>query len=115
MTCEDTECDPEQAAFEAGGQITCVAQPAECAEGTFPTYHPDTGAWTCDPPCDLIIHYGGIYGNLTVCAEDPDLECPDGTVPTWVFETQEWECRPTCDNGLYDQIWVGDALFCVPC
>ena len=114
MTCEDTDCDPEQAAFAAGGQLTCIDQPPECAEGTFPTYHED-GTWTCDPPCDLVIHYGAIYGNETVCAENPDLECPAGTVPTWVFETDTWECRPTCDNGLYDQIWVEGALFCVPC
>ena len=115
MTCEDTDCAPEQAAVEVGGRITCVGQPPECAEGTFPTYAAD-GTWVCEPPCELVIHYGAIYGNKTVCAENPDLVCPDGgTVPTWVFETEEWQCLPTCDNGMYDQIWVGGALFCVPC
>jgi len=116
MTCEPGGgCGAGQVAAEAAnGQLVCTDPPPACAEGTFPSFT-DAGTWECDPPCDLVIHYGAIFGNQTSCAENPDLQCGFGTVPTFVFESESWECRATCDNGMYDQIWFNGALMCVPC
>ena len=116
MTCEPGGgCAAGQVqAAASNGALVCTDPPPECAEGTFPSFT-DAGTWECVPPCELVIHYGAIYGNLTVCAGEPELECGFGTVPTFVFESQQWECQPTCDNGMYDQIWFDGALLCVPC
>jgi hypothetical protein len=115
MTCEPGRCEPGLAAVETSpGSFACVPPPPPCPEGTHPS-HVGSGTWRCDPPCDMIIHYGTIYGGLNVCAGTPDVVCGGGEVPTFVFETERWECRPTCDNGLYDQIWVSGSLVCVPC
>lgn len=94
------------------GTTTCAGEPPICPDGYYPTY--DSG-WRCDLPCEVIVHYGGLYGGLTKCAANPDLSCGDGEVPTFVFETESWECRPTCDNGLYDQQYLNGMLVCVPC
>jgi len=140
MECGEPVCEGLDVAIERpDGTFECVEPPPECEEGMYPTWEepgddagllggrfepdaPEGGAepeeahWECEPPCELIIHYGGIYGNKTVCAEDPDIECPNaGEVPTWIYETEEWSCMPMCDNGMYDQIWLEGAVVCVPC
>jgi len=119
-------------------ELLCVAPPPECPDGTYPAYRDpmmwdefsgfdDRGfgaeggasempsGWRCDPPCDLIVQYGALYGSLVVCTDLPTLSCPGGQVPTFVFESESWQCAPLCDNGLYDQIWLDDAVLCVPC
>lgn len=112
--CEDGSCPPGQVRVVAGGRSLCVPPPSECPEGQSASYS-GYAHWTCEPPCELIIHYGHIYGGQNVCAGWPDVRCPDGQAPTFVFETQEWSCRPTCDNGLYDRIDLGGLLVCIPC
>ncbi|MBI2896462.1 MAG: hypothetical protein HYY06_23090 [Deltaproteobacteria bacterium] len=116
MSCEDGgACAAGQVSAETTpGVYVCVEPPPECDEGLYPTLT-DAGEWTCRPPCEIIVHYGAIYGNKSVCTSPPDFACPDGQVPTFIFETEEWECQPMCDNGLYDQIWFGNAVLCVPC
>jgi hypothetical protein len=116
MNCEPGgDCAAGQVAVQAAnGALVCADPPPECAQGLFPAFT-DAGTWQCDPPCDLVVHYGAIYGNRTVCAGQPNLACDWGTVPTFVFESESWQCLPTCDNGMYDQIWFGGALLCVPC
>lgn len=136
MECGEPVCDGLNVSIERpDGTFECVEPPPECEEGTYPTWEtPEAGGdafggerfeggeeageahWECEPPCELIVHYGGLFGNKTVCAEDPDIQCPNaGEVPTWVYETEEWECLPMCDNGMYDQIWLDGAVVCVPC
>lgn len=142
MECGDPVCDGQNVAIERpDGTFECVEPPPECEEGTYATWQEpgegpngfdgrfegedepdqageaDEAHWECEPPCELIIHYGGIYGSKTVCAgEPPTEECPNaGEVPTWVYETEDWECLPMCDNGMYDQIWLDGAVVCVPC
>jgi len=112
--CEDGSCPPGLVRVIASGRSVCVPPPPECPEGRFANY---TGyaSWECDPPCEIIIHYGGIYGGLNVCTERPRLTCPGGQSPTFVYETQEWVCRPTCNNTLYDQIFLDGQVVCIPC
>ncbi len=115
MMCDRGRCPEGQVAvILAGRDAICVPPPPECPAGTNPNYVA-SGTWRCDGPCDLVIHYGSIYGGQTVCAPRPRLSCPSGQVPTFVYETQTWQCRPTCDNGLYDQIRLDGAIVCVPC
>ncbi len=116
MTCEPGPCDPGLVRVETSpGAFACLPPPPACPPGNFPTYT-GSGMWRCDPPCDLIVHYGGIYGGLNRCAGHPDVSCDGGNVPTYVLETETWECRPECDNGLYDRIYIGGGeLVCVPC
>ena len=115
----------------------CVEPPPDCPDGTSPSYRApfdfygdfdgfggrddDYGmqsvgeGWSCDLPCDLVVHYGALYGSLTVCTQTPELACMMGQVPTFDFDTEAWICAATCDNGLYDQIWLDGNLLCVPC
>ncbi len=115
MTCEDGDCPEGQVRVARVGEMpVCVPPPPDCPDGTHPNYVA-SGVWRCDPPCDLIIHYGSIYSGRNVCAGRPDESCPSGQSPTFVYETEAWECRPTCDNTLYDRIYLDGALVCVPC
>ena len=115
LSCEDRVCAAGLVAVRSvSGTIVCVPPPSECPDGLSPTYV-SAGTWRCDPPCDLIIHYGSIYGGERRCAGIPTVSCPSGQVPTFVYEMETWECRPTCDNGLYDRIYVEGGLVCVPC
>ena len=114
MSCEAGGCAEGQVAvIRSGYAPICVPPPPPCPSGTQPNYV--GSAWRCDGPCDLVIHYGSIYGGRNVCAPTPTISCPSGQVPTFVYETQRWECRTTCDNGLYDQIRLDGLLVCVPC
>jgi hypothetical protein len=112
--CEDGSCPAGQVRVVTATMNVCVPPPPECPEGRYANY---TGyaSWDCEPPCEIIVHYGGIYGGLNVCTERPRLSCPGGQSPTFVYETQEWVCRPTCDNTLYDRIVLDGAVVCVPC
>lgn len=116
MTCEPGRCPAGLVAVQTapGGTFACVPPPPACPAGKSPNYV-SAGRWECTDPCDLVIHYGSIYGGLTVCAGTPTISCPSGEVPTFVYETETWECRRTCDNGLYDQHYLGPMLVCVPC
>jgi hypothetical protein len=114
MMCEPGRCAEGQVAIIRVGHMPfCVPPPPECPAGTDPNYV--GSSWRCDPPCELLIHYGSIYGGQLVCAGRPRISCPSGQVPTFVYETRTWQCRTTCDNGLYDQIRLDGALVCVPC
>jgi len=107
--------DGQVAVVLVGGTRTCVPPPPECPAGTFPNYVA-SGRWRCDGPCDLIIHYGSIYGGRNVCAPDvPTTPCGSGQSWTFREESETWECRSTCDNTLYDRITVGGGVVCVPC
>ena len=113
--CEDGTCPAGQVRVVlAGGRASCVPPPPECPEGRYANY---TGyaSWECDPPCEVIIHYGGIYGGLNVCTERPRITCPAGQSPTFVYETESWVCRPTCNNTLYDRVVLDGAVVCIPC
>ncbi len=113
--CEPGSCAAGQVqVIRQGLMPICVPPPPECPEGTSPNYRA-SGMWRCDPPCDLIIHYGSIFGGRNVCAGIPDITCPSGQVPTFVEETETWQCRATCNNGLYDRINLDGMLVCVPC
>lgn len=117
MACEPAPpiaCDRSSVAVEtAPGSFACVAPPAECGGGMSPEWA--GSGWVCSKPCELFIHYGAIYGFVTVCAPRPTLTCDWGLSPTFVYETSAWECRPTCDNGLYDIHYVDGGLVCIPC
>jgi hypothetical protein len=112
--CEDGSCPAGQVRVITETMSVCVPPPPECPEGRYANYV-GYDAWSCEPPCEIIIHYGGIYGGANVCTERPRLTCPGGQSPTFVYETQTWECRPTCDNTLYDRILLDGAVVCVPC
>jgi hypothetical protein len=116
MTCEEGPCASGNVAVVSDtGALSCVPPPPDCPAGNSPTYL-GGGRWRCDPPCDLRIHYGSIYGGLTVCAGRPPPDpCPSGQSWTFVYETQTWECRITCMDTLYDRIFYEGALLCVPC
>jgi len=115
VTCEEGTCPDGQVAVVLVGRAPiCVPPPPECPPGTHPNYVA-SGRWRCDPPCDLIIHYGSIYGGRNVCAGRPMMSCPTGQVPTFVEETEVWECRPTCSDALYDRIMLDGSIVCVPC
>ena len=112
MSCERGRCDPGLVAVQYDDVFTCVPPPPPCPDGQHPRYE---SGWGCEPGCELIIHYGAIYGGRNVCADRPDVTCPSGQVPTFVYETQRWSCRPTCDDGLYDRPILDGSLVCVPC
>ncbi len=116
MSCEMGTCPEGEVAVVLVGQPrTCVPPPPECPAGTSPNYVA-SGRWRCDGPCDLIIHYGSIYGGRNVCAPNtPMTPCPSGQSWTFREESETWECRATCDNSLYDRITIGGGVVCVPC
>jgi hypothetical protein len=115
MTCETMRCPAGQVAVVfAGREPICVPPPPACPSGQDPTYV-SSGVWRCEHPCELIIHYGSIYGGQNVCAPRPRISCPTGQSPTWVYEMRTWECRRTCDNTLYDRIRLDGQVVCVPC
>jgi hypothetical protein len=102
------------------GSTTCTDPPPECPEGMSPQF---TDHWECTK-CDLVVTYGGTFGNERYCVEYPEIECPPDQVPTWVYEDQKWECRNTCNNGTYDQHTISQPqpgggtaqqMVCVPC
>lgn len=119
MTCEGAPpipCDATLVAVEtAPGSFACVPPPGDCAPGTFA--HWAGSGWTCTEGCELLIHYGGIYGFRTVCAPSPPdtLACAPGEAETFIYETEMWACAPMCDNGLYDIHYVDGGLVCIPC
>ena len=80
-----------------------------------PMMDPSQGSWKCAGPCEIVVRYGGLYGNQAICAQKPHLTCATGMSPTFTAETQTWECRATCDNGQYDQVMFENSLVCVPC
>ena len=112
--CEDGSCPTGQVRVVSGATSVCVPPPPECPAGLYANYA-GYARWTCEPPCELIVHYGGIYGGMNVCTGRPDLRCPAGQSPTFVYETQEWSCRATCNNTLYDRIVLDGLVVCVPC
>ncbi len=116
MTCEPGPCASGQVrVIENTGADVCVPPPPPCPAGQSPTYVA-SGAWRCDPPCDLIIHYGSLFGGQARCAgRPPTTACPTGQSWTYVFETDAWECLPTCANTTYDRILLDGAIVCVPC
>ncbi len=113
-SCETQRCGPGQVAVVTSSTI-CVPPIAvgSCPSGTYETY--GAGGWRCEPPCELVVHYGSIYGGQNVCASYPRISCSIGTVPTFVLETETWECRATCNNTLYDQLTLEGRTVCVPC
>jgi hypothetical protein len=96
-----------------GGTFVCADPPPDCPAGQSPQFT-SKRAWECTS-CDLVVTYGGIYGNYRRCVDRPHIQCDSGTVPTWVFEDEQWECKTKCDNGQYDQHTVDGLLVCVPC
>ncbi len=114
MTCEARRCPDGQVAVQTSlTAFACVPPPPACATGTQPNYV--SGSWRCDPPCDTLITYGALYGNLVVCAGRPNVMCGTGQAPTFVYETRTWQCRPMCDNGQYDIRMFGTLTVCIPC
>ena len=69
----------------------------------------------CEPPCEVIVQYGYIYGFQRRCAPRPPPTCPSGQVQTFREDTETWVCNTTCDNTLYDRVWLDGQLVCVPC
>jgi hypothetical protein len=115
VTCEPGACGRGQVAVVLVGQsAVCVPPPGACPAGQSPTYVA-SGTWRCDPPCELVIHYGSLFGGRSVCAGRPMITCPAGQSPTFVESTEQWACQPTCNNSTYDQIALGGMVVCVPC
>jgi hypothetical protein len=83
--------------------------------GSGSTVAPPSGAtWRCTS-CDVIVHFGGLFGNLEVCAPKPPQNCGGDLVPTFKVDTGMWECDPDCDGSTYDPAeWMGLDI-CVPC
>jgi hypothetical protein len=111
--CEMERCEPGLVAvFVTSTEFYCIPPPPPCPSGFDPHFD---GGWTCDRGCELVIHYGAIYGGRTVCAPRPNLRCATGQVPTFIYETEAWACRPTCNDTLYDRRSLDGATVCVPC
>ena len=65
---------------------------------------------------EVVITYGGSYGNTTICAGAPPTNaCPSGDVWTWDYNNEAWVCAPECDNGQYDRRAYGGQTVSVPC
>jgi hypothetical protein len=116
MTCATTSrCGAGQVGVLLdGGTEICVPPPPECPSGQHPTYV-SSGSWRCDPPCDLIIHYGSLFSGENRCAGYPDLVCAGGTVPTFLAGVETWSCVTTCNNTDYDRILLDGSTVCIPC
>lgn len=115
VSCEDGTCPEGQVQVISGAGVrSCAPPPPACPDGRFANYA-GYARWECRPPCEIIVHYGGIYGGQNVCTERPRSSCPSGQSPTFVYETQTWVCRPTCNNTLYDQIVLEGQVVCIPC
>src|SRR4051812_19488473 len=90
---------------------TCAPAPPTCASGMFAAWVPvtpvmvdgvETGAtnpahWECSGPCDLLIQYGGMFGNRTVCAPNPtSTTCTSGQTETFDLNSETWQCQTSC-------------------
>ncbi|MBI2374884.1 MAG: choice-of-anchor D domain-containing protein [Deltaproteobacteria bacterium] len=117
LSCEVNPCTPPQVLVElTPGRLDCMPTPPACSSGAVPDLRPaeNSFGWICTS-CAAIVHFGGLYANLRVCAPEPDLSCPAGESPTYDAESYQWKCAPTCDNGAYDQRDFDGQLVCVPC
>ncbi|MBI4820989.1 MAG: choice-of-anchor D domain-containing protein [Deltaproteobacteria bacterium] len=117
LSCEVTPCANGQVRVEtARGRLECLPVPPPCPSGRTPELRPSENsyAWVCTL-CNVVVHFGGLYDNVRVCAPEPQLTCPTDEVPTFDAETYEWQCIATCDNGAYDQRMLDGTLICVPC
>lgn len=114
--CEPGSCPTGQVRVVLpGGMSSCVPPPPMCPAGEYANYA-GYSRWICTPPCEVIIHYGGLFGGLNVCTGRPPMTmCPVGETQTFVFETETWTCRPTCSNTTYDQVILDGEVVCIPC
>src|SRR5262249_55402121 len=94
------------------GMLTCVAAP-NCSAGTFPQFNAK-GQWQCIKSCDVVVHFGELFGGATVCTERPNLNC-GGLTPTFDYDSEQWTCQPMCDGGLYDPYELDGQTVCIPC
>src|SRR5581483_11973652 len=95
----------------------CAPPPPACAAGQYPVWVPaepvlengvETGGtttpqWLCTGPCDLLIQFGGMFGNRLVCAPKPDcMLCATGDTETFDLNSESWQCQTSCTGGTYD-------------
>ena len=116
VMCEPGSCPRGQVrVVPAGGMPSCVPPPPPCPSGQFANYV-GYATWECGPPCEIIIHYGGLFGGQNVCTgRPPTTSCPMGQVQTFDYATEAWLCRPICNNTTYDRIVIDGAVVCIPC
>lgn len=108
----------------------CVTAPPTCASGTFPEWVPPTpemingvmtgntiaAHWACTGPCDLLVSYGGLFGNRVVCAPQPtSTMCSSGETLTFDLNSETWQCQTSCQGGTYDPATLSGVGVCVPC
>jgi hypothetical protein len=133
--CSPGSCAPGMVQVIFSGTATCVSAPPRCPAGSFPDYwvpasavdgipsgDPGTasvsaGSWRCSPPCQLVIHFGTLYGGGSYCATKP-ASCPDGQDPTFEPNTGTWACTTNCGaaaDGSFDPTPFGGVEYCIPC
>lgn len=95
----------------AAPESACAPPPPDCLPDQLLDY--DANGWACRA-CDLLVLYGGIFGDQVQCASQPTLSCGDLT-QTFSAASRDWVCDELCDNGLYDQVSFNGVTMCIPC
>jgi hypothetical protein len=96
------------------GVRECVDPPPRCAADRFANYYPASG-WVCDRGCEVIVRYGGVFGNRAVCAQRPqETNCRGFCFVSFNPTLEAWECARRCAGGMTGIRWAGLQV-CLPC
>ena len=124
VTCGTTSCAASEVGLKEPAGIRCVPAPPACHETSYPFWVPQVafgdstvgGTWRCVASCQLVVHYGALFGGSSACAtQPPTCDASDDQAATFRFENQAWECAEMCDGELYDPVDYAGGTVCVPC
>jgi hypothetical protein len=114
-TCERGGICPEgEVGVEQDGRVRCVEAPPRCEMPLHANYYRASG-WVCDRGCEVLIRYGGAFGERTVCAQRPsDASCRDSCFRSFNPTLQAWQCSERCAGGMAGIRFLGMQV-CLPC
>jgi hypothetical protein len=114
-TCEPGSICPEgSVGVQVGSSIRCVDPPPACEIGRYPNYYRASG-WVCDRGCEVLIRYGGAFGDQTVCGQRPsEAACRDSCFRTFNPALEAWQCGERCAGGMAGIRFLGMQI-CLPC
>lgn len=114
-TCErGSRCPEGQVGVEQDGSIRCVEPPPRCEMPLHANYYRASG-WVCDRGCEVLIRYGGAFGERTVCAQRPsDTACRNSCFRTFNPTLEAWQCGERCAGAMAGIRFLGMQV-CLPC
>ncbi len=107
-------CPEGQVGVDLDGAVRCVEPPPRCEMPLHANYYRASG-WVCDRGCEVLIRYGGAFGERTVCAQRPsDAACRGSCFRTFNPALEAWQCGERCAGGMAGIRFLGMQV-CLPC